>query len=302
MHLAILVVYLVRKGDAPLLRLQLERIARHTRVPYTIYAAANRLHPRFRSVLEARPEVRICPCQPTVERGKMEHAWYLEQLVSAALEDDVTHLVTLHVDSFPVRTGWAGDLAARCTDSRAFVTLGRVSTACLFVPASFVRQHRPRLYPDEETIAGAEYQAFRAKTGVRAHTGAGYAWAAYRVGMRWDVLPETTRNQPYAHLYDRTLFHLKGAVRIGKRRQVVPDRWHHPGLLQWLGRGVVWIRQRVPRLLWRRARRYVVDPRDVLIERPLSEETRRRLFTDPVAFLGALGAPEPDQGALSSSD
>lgn len=102
-HLGILVVYFLKDdGDLPLLRLHLDRIARHTHVPYTLYAVANRVSPKARALIETQPNVRICEVPPTDLRASREHGYYLDAILPIALADGVSHVCTLDVDSFPI--------------------------------------------------------------------------------------------------------------------------------------------------------------------------------------------------------
>ena len=84
MKLGIVVIYLARKEDEKLLDIHLSQIERYTDVPYTIYAAANRLIPDLRTKLESQPHLKIGNCRSTDLRGMKEHSFYLAQLVDAS--------------------------------------------------------------------------------------------------------------------------------------------------------------------------------------------------------------------------
>src|SRR5574342_883265 len=144
MKLGIVVVYLVNEEDDRLVELHLEKIQKHTTVPYVIYAGANRLLPKFRSRLEQHAEVRICSLVSTDLQGDREHAFYLDQLVQIAIDDGVTHIVTLHTDSFPIRDGWAEDLDARLGGARFATVAYGPYTACLFFRREFYIENQPR--------------------------------------------------------------------------------------------------------------------------------------------------------------
>src|SRR4051794_28183088 len=81
-HLGILVVYaLAREDDIRLLQLHLDRIARHTGVPYTLFAVAPRLSPAAAQVVQDAPHVVMCDIAPTERRSSREHGYYLDAMV-----------------------------------------------------------------------------------------------------------------------------------------------------------------------------------------------------------------------------
>ena len=77
-----------------------------TNVPYTIYGSVSRLSLDRRQKLATYPEIQQFDFPPTDLRGHLEHGYYLDRLAEAAIQDGATHIVTLHLDSFPVCLGW----------------------------------------------------------------------------------------------------------------------------------------------------------------------------------------------------
>lgn len=234
MKLGIAVIYLVSEKNESLFDLHLKQIEKHTQVPYTIYGSANRLLPGFRQRLKQHPRVKICDCPTTDLRGAAEHSYYLEQLVKMAIEDGASHVVTLHVDSFPIRSGWAEELADKLSDSCVFATLDsyeRINTACLFFQRDFYLNYHPKFLLSESESARPECeQFFRLMNIYKSHSGNGYGFKAYSEGLTWYYLLDSTNSEVYdAHgrIYDDMIFHLIGAVRIGDDIGVVRNGDKH---------------------------------------------------------------------------
>jgi hypothetical protein len=298
MKLAIVVVYMVADEHAPLLDLHLERIERHTSVPYAIYGSVNRLQPKFRERLARDRHVSAIELPPTDLRGAPEHSVYLEQLVRAAIDDGASHIVTLHVDSFPIRDGWIEELSGRLSSSCVLATIEGINTACLLFSRDFYLNSQPAFLPIREQRATAEYRKYLERKDPNVHSGIGYGFAAHRDGRDWYSMRQTSRSQEVgAATYDDLLFHLKGAVRLERE----PPRELSP-MIRRVGQ------ERFARIL--SAFRLVVPaPLRLLIRKPFFKPLARlidsskiqreatamrsdvqRLFADSDAFLNDLRA------------
>lgn len=216
LRLGIVVVYVVPEESSRLLEIHLDRIARHASLPYTIHGCAPRILAPDRALLESRPEVRLTDLPPTSLRGSEEHSYYLEPLIEIAFSEGATHVVTLHVDSFPVRDGWDRELIARLSDSCVFASLERINTACLVFPRAFHDRDRPTLLVSAADAATEDFRRYCASQNPNRHSGIGYGFSAWRRGLSWHALRETTTDgeRHGAGIYDDALFHLKGAVRL----------------------------------------------------------------------------------------
>ncbi len=215
MKLGIAVVYMVSERNERLLELHLSQIEKNTTLPYTIYAAVNRLLPQFREKLEAHRKVKICPCESYVagsgllrhERGqagmkggvhqdcKYEHSWYLEQLIRQAIDDGVTHVAVFHVDSFPIQHGWDRELIARLSDRcvlagtvRDEKTDYKPLTAGILFPREFYLKYRPRLLLTEKELNSADYQRYRQACPHCGDSGVGYGFRIFVEGLMWHPL------------------------------------------------------------------------------------------------------------------
>jgi hypothetical protein len=183
MKLGIIAVYLLAEDDDKLLDLHLDQIRRHTSAPYTIYAGANRLLPKFIARLQERPEVRICSLDSTDQRNAAENAFYLEQLVKIAINDGATHLVTMHPDSFPIRDGWVEEFDHRAGTGLAALDSGPY-TACLFLTRDFYLDHQPHFLLSDAEYASTMYREFSKHHAHLLHSGIGYIFRAFPMVWR----------------------------------------------------------------------------------------------------------------------
>jgi hypothetical protein len=161
-----------------------------------------------------------------------ENAYYLDHLVDLAMADGVTHLCTLHVDSFPVRSGWVDHLLERTRGSVAVAGMLRAENgdtmlpmpACLFCTREFVEAAEPRFTITPETEALPDWPPFLERYRGEFDTGFGYAFALHRLGMGFSpLLRSNLRNDHYlfAGIYDDVVFHLGAAARIDTGARVV---------------------------------------------------------------------------------
>jgi hypothetical protein len=217
MKLGIVVVYFVKRENEALLDLHLKQIGKHTGVPYAIYGSANRLLPEFRTKLERHPKAKICDCPATSLRGDDEQVFYLEHLIEEAIDDGASHIATLHVDSFPIRSGWADALAEKLSESRVFAApyYGNY-TACLFFQRDFYFKYRPKFRLSENELSSEPYRRFCKAFPHIPHAGIGYFFKAHLEGLSWHPLLETNRGNSkfifISSIYDDLIFHLNGAA------------------------------------------------------------------------------------------
>jgi hypothetical protein len=294
MNLGILVVYLVDEENEALLDLHLRQIESCTTVPYTLYAAVNRLPAQFIGKLQHHSHIKICECLPTDLRGKKEHSFYLECLVREAIQDTVTHIVTLHVDSFPIRRGWIEDLTQRLSPSCPLVTLNRMSTACLLFPRDFYVHYCPRFLLSEADRSSDQFKLFCEQWNPIDHSGTGYGFKAFCEGFSMSYLKEgnTNAQDTFGIIYEDLMFHLVGAAGIGlsqERKNKTTPRSLNALLLSHL--------RRVHRPLNASMKRLVKLILPASLRRALSEkvysevtagrlykEAREELLSDPEAY------------------
>ncbi|UCG57845.1 MAG: hypothetical protein JSU70_23640 [Phycisphaerales bacterium] len=309
--LGIAVVYLVSERNGRLLDLHLSQIEKNTEVPYTIYGSANRLLPQFRPVLEKNPNVRICECETfdvsnwtdrhTVIAGsREEHSFYLEQLIKQAIDDGVSHVAILHVDSFPIAPGWARKLAAGLSETCVLAGIVRDQkadckplTACILFARDFYLKYNPRLLPTREEFASAEYQRYRAAVPHQGDCGTGYGLKMFTEKLTWSQLARSNRageHPLFAGLYDDLIFHL-GAAAFKDSTQSVgfsPQHRRKGALRSSVKKGM-------DSLLGPRIRRTITDCIPLKIRRPDKhaeqvtwEDERRRLLEDPESYFRYL--------------
>jgi hypothetical protein len=301
--LGIVVAYMVGDGGEGLLDVHLDRIERHTRVPYVIHGSATRLIASSRLRLEQHPQVRLHDLPPTSLRGAEEHSGYLEPLVAHAIADGATHIAILHVDSFPVRDGWVETLVGTLSNAVAFATIEGIDTACLVFHRDFYLEHRPSFLVARETQRSAAYAAFRRSTGVQLHhSGTGFGFEAHQRHLSWHSMRATSRDRSSgAAIYDDAVFHLKGALSLTRQleqggRSPETSARTRPGSLGRLGsrrferilraaRAVVpsRLREKVRARFPGSASRFIDEPRVLW-----HAQARDRLLADPDGFIEQL--------------
>ena len=302
MKLGIAVVYLVRDDSEVLLRLHLDRIRRHTSVPYAIHGTALRLPRPFHHYLDAR-NIRLHQLSgPTEVLAHIEHSWFLTQLLQRALDDGCSHLATLHVDSFPIADHWAQQLAASLSPQVPVTavmepmegdTMARPNLAGMMALAEFWRESRPSLIPTPELEKTAEWRRFieRHQQGV-VHSGVGLGYRLEQTGKTWAPILRTNsrrRHPVLAGVYGDKIFHLGAATRA-KHFFTNPVPVSETAAMR-LRRGLAATVRRILPASIRRIFRPLRPLGNFYDERPLRtneriySEIRRELFVDPDHFL-----------------
>jgi hypothetical protein len=297
MKLAIAVVYLVADSDdEKLLELHLEQIEKNTAVPYTIYAAANRLPEQLRLKLERHPKVKICNPPTTELRGSAEHSFYLELLVAAAIEDGATHVCTLHMDSFPVRPGWATELAARLRGDCVLAGLlrdGRYDrkplTAFMMFTREFYLGCRPTFQLPAEILASSEYRRYAEACRHLRDSGVGYGFKIFSEGLSWYPLARSDKGPDGwgFGIFGDMVFHLGGAIWAPQKKDAARTPLQNQTAF-WLERFWRFTRSVLPGGL--RVQIGRLAPRAVLrdVDALRVRERKARLVVDPDAFLQRL--------------
>jgi hypothetical protein len=309
MKLGIVVVYSVAEEDDRLLDIHLSQIEKTTSVPFHIYAAANRLEPRFRARIESLPYLSICQIPATTLRGSTEHAYYLDRLVEIAVADDATHICTFHVDSFPICAGWVQKITAEIHGDWVLAGAERDErkdkkpvTDFMIFTREFYIAHRPTFRLTKNEMASPEYQRYLASCPHTLESGVGYGFKLWSQGLSWfplkRVYPDRERHSTGA-LYGNLVFHLGGTVRNRSARQNVTSP-KAQGVARLLSLSRALGQAVVPSKLWRRFNRIHAVQRwaDRHWARPLRGraflETRDALLDDPETFLRRLQQGEAE--------
>ncbi len=296
MKLGIVVVYLVRAEDEKLLDLHLSQIEKHTLVPYTVYGSVSRLLPKFRHKLEQHPKVKICECPTTDLREGDEHAFYLEHLVRIAIEDGVSHVVTLHVDSFPIRSGWAKELAGKLSESCVIATImGKedfpMFSACLFFHRDFYLKYHPSFLLSEAEHSTPKFRQYRQEYKHEGDSGIGYTYKVHAEGLSWYPLLRSGRSESYSpigSMYSDLVFHLVGAVRFGDRPLKSTFFLRNECLVRFLSR----VKHLMKPITPRRVRDYFHAPVARMTSEPMFQQVRTQFLDDPESYLNCLRTGE----------
>lgn len=225
MKLGIVVVYMLEERDEKLLDLHLNKIKANTAVPYKIYGIANELLPRFEKKLDNHPKVEIYDCpspEPDLGASK-ELAFYLEKLTSIAIDEGVTHICTLHPDSFPIQLGWAEELAENLSDDCPLTGIIRHEnidrkpmTACIYFGRNFYLKYKPSFLLPPEILSSEKFSQYQEKVPIAnpKECGVGYGYKIYLENLNWEPLyrsNEVETHHYFGGIYGDKVFHLGSA-------------------------------------------------------------------------------------------
>jgi len=303
MHLGIVVVYAVPPAYERMLDLHLRQIDRHTAVPHTIFGCLVRASEAAADRLRTHPRVGLLAGVPTTARGSGEHSHYLDQLASAAIDAGVTHVVTLHVDSFPIHGDWVGRLVGRVSSQCPVVTGAGVHSSCLLFEREFYLRTRPAFAPDDEVCGEPRFQACVRERGFVQHSGVGLAVQACLEGRSVALLTPEPVPGSVATIYDNCVFHLGGGLKSipaeGEESQAY--RLARGGALRAAGRIVrAIVPSRVRQVMRERLGRELMAQYNINRAESSRVRTRRemeRALADPDTYLASVLAAVRPPGA-----
>ena len=232
MKIGIVVVYMLKTGNQKLLELHLRQIRAMTNVPYKIYAGINQgVQPSFLKLLKHEPHMKLISLPETGMKGGEQHAFYLEHLLKVAVLDDITHIVIMHVDSFPVRSDWVEIIAGKLVGNCVLSTISHnhylaLYTACLCFRKDFYLKYNPCFFLSENELFSDDYRHFsRQHAHYTVDSGVGFVFNAYCLGLSWVALERSNMGEDHGwhgSIYEDSIFHLVGAYR--HRRSSKLDR------------------------------------------------------------------------------
>jgi len=221
MKLGILVIYLLNENYERLLDIHLDRIEKYTKMPFTIYAATNRLLPQFLPKLKKNKNVKICDIKTTGLRGSYEHSYYLENLADYAIKDGADYIVTLHLDAFPVEYDWDLKLAQKLTGNTVLAAVIRDEridqkpmTACMFFRSDFYLKYQPRFLVNGKDMASTLFQKYSKCITKPYESGIGFGFKIYEKGLNWYPMLRTNKGGDhyyFSSIHDNIIFHLGSA-------------------------------------------------------------------------------------------
>lgn len=293
MKLGICVAYLVRPENRQLLELHLHKLRELTPPPYTIYGGVTGSDSWLRERLEAEPRVQLVELPETELTGTPQHSLYLGRLIDEAVADGVTHVATLHVDSFPIAADWSRTLGSRLTGENVLATVSIAGildlySACLFFRSELWREQRPRLRLSEADLQLSEYRDFlEAYPHDECETGAGLVFCVYRQGLSFIRLEETSADRRhFGAIYGDIVFHLAGAhtyPALSRTQRLILSELVANGFINAKGM----LKRFVPEATRAKTKAASIAGEDAA-KRALVDRARRELLQDPEAYIGRL--------------
>ena len=221
-QLGIVVVYLVAENDEKLLDIHLQQITSCTTVSYKIYAAANRLIPKFLNKIKQHPNVVLCKIPTTDLIAGAEASFYRDHLIKRAIKDGVSHIALLHVDSFPVKKGWAKELTDQLTLKEPLVAIVREenkdfkpNTSFLMFTKGFYLTYKPNLLLTDSELSSQSYRQYSEKFPHNPDPGVGYGLTIFKNHLDWIQLKRSNvieHHPVFGGVYGDLVFHLGAAA------------------------------------------------------------------------------------------
>ncbi len=225
MKLGIACVYFFREEDEWIMDLQLDFIKKSSSdIDFTVYAAANRLQPQLKKRLASHSFVKIIDLPSFEGHGGQEHSHFLSLLIECAKEDGCSHICTLDCDSFPVRQGWASDIAKKMSPNFRVASVFRAENddtdlphPCgTFMEATVLDDVSVEFWPNETLRMSPDFKRYIAETNQRIDTGVGLGYALWKAGIPWLRLMRSNSLDMHfmmAGIYDDVFFHLGASSR-----------------------------------------------------------------------------------------
>lgn len=142
-----------------------------------------------------------------------------------AVQDDVTHIAILHVDSFPISSHWVERLAGMLSEHCVLAAIGDQfpNTACMFFHRDFHLKYRPTFHLSREQLSSQAFKNYLTEDGLsyefRYVSGIGYGFTIYREGLTWYPLARSNRAEDdyrFAGIFADLIFHLVSANRLAR--------------------------------------------------------------------------------------
>ena len=293
MKIGILVVYLFGDKLQPIFDIHLSRIRAHTKTPFRIYAAGHKLTPAQRLHAEASPEIVFpdfdMPASALNSGARVEHSYCLGQLADFAVADGCTHLICMHMDSFPIADGWEDAFISPIERSEAAVTsiVPNGYSAGLCWSSEFHKRHHPPMLVEASVQDGEEFREFLSDFPSYDHveTGLGVIFEAYRRGLGWKRIGTDEDRK----IYGGILFHMVGAtLRTLVEAQPVRDTLFTRLLWPVVGKST----RLLPTSAGRIVRRAFVDPEKPSRDGSMTTKSKENeaLIADPDGYLADLAA------------
>lgn len=216
MKLGIIIVYVFEDAMQPMFDLHIDRIRAHTRRPFRIYAAGHKLPPAQRAHVEGVPEIYLpnmnLPLEVLNRGTRVEHSFCLAQLADIAIEDSCTHIISMHLDSFPLEDGWVEAFISPIDKGEVVVTsiVPNGYSAGLCWRRDFHLERRPPMLVSESEREGLEFRRFVEEFPNYDHveTGLGVIFTAWQRGLGWRRIGTDEDRK----IYGGILFHMVGAT------------------------------------------------------------------------------------------